>query len=398
MWWIAPALAVLVIVAVTSTRLSELVPAATAVPLQARTTTVTGRAPRLTFPAAGQAAVMVPALGRAWPSGPEAPVPIASLTKVMTAYVVLRDHPVGPQAPGPTLVMTAADQRDVQIDTGLGGTTIPVRAGERLTLRQLLDGLMVHSANNFADTLAMWDAGSLGAFVARMNATARAMGLTRTHYVDTNGLNPRSVSTAGDQVRLTSRAMTVPTFAAVVDQPKVTLPMVGTLDNLVTAIGSNGIVGVKSGFLQAAMGCVILAAERPVGDREVLVLAAVTGQPGFRPLTSAQDAAVSLIDSAAAGLRLVPVVTATNPVATVDAPWQQGSRLTVSATGPIDLLARSGDRIRTALVFNGHRAAVPPGTVMGSLVATNGPERAAVPVVSDVGEPRPSMGWHIHPG
>lgn len=388
----------LAVMLTTSTRLSEPVPAATLVPLHPLTATVAGATPKLTWPAVGQAAATVPATNRTWQSGPERPVPIASLTKMMTAYIVLRDHPIGPDEPGPTIVMTPFDQADVDVDTDQGGTTIPVRAGERLSERQLLDGLMVHSANNFADALAVWDAGSRAAFVARMNTTAATLGLTRTHYVDTNGLDPRSMSTAQDQVRLAARAMAIPTFAAVVNQPKVTLPMVGTLDNLVTDIGSNGIVGVKSGFLQAAMGCVVLAAERPVGNTHVLVLAAITGQPGFRPLETAQSAAVSLIDSVAAGLRHLTVASAGAPVATVDAPWHPGAPVTVSVTAPLAVLTWPGDVVRTSLSFDTVRSGLAAGAEVGSLVVDDGTQHVTAPLVTDAVVPRPSVRWRLMHG
>ena len=65
-----------------------------------------------------------------------------------------------------------------------------VQPGEKLNERQLLDGLLVHSANNLADVLAQWDAGSIPAFVAKMNATATSLGMTHTHYADASGLDP----------------------------------------------------------------------------------------------------------------------------------------------------------------------------------------------------------------
>ncbi len=67
---------------------------------------------------------------------------------------------------------------------------MPVQPGEELTERQLLNGLLVHSANNFADVLAQWDAGTMPAFVAKMNAAAAALGMAHTHYADASGLDP----------------------------------------------------------------------------------------------------------------------------------------------------------------------------------------------------------------
>ena len=92
----------------------------------------------------------------------------------------------------------------------------------------------MHSANNLADVLAQWDAGSIPAFVAKMNAAATALGMTHTHYADASGLDPGTRGTAGDELLVTQAAMAIPTFAAVVAQPSVTLPVVGVLSNYVS--------------------------------------------------------------------------------------------------------------------------------------------------------------------
>ncbi len=90
----------------------------------------------------------------------------------------------------------------------------PIEAGEQLTERQALQALLLPSANNIAAVLAQWDAGSASRFVARMNATARSLGMTHTRYTDPSGYDDATVSTAADQVRIVDRAMRLPVFAA----------------------------------------------------------------------------------------------------------------------------------------------------------------------------------------
>ncbi len=129
-----------------------------------------------------------------------------------------------------------------------------------LTERQMLEAMLTQSANDIAYSLAVWDAGSIPAFVAKMNATAALVGATSSHYVDESGYDPGSVSTASDCLRVAAAAMTIPTFAEVVAMTSVTLPLVGTVPNIVTEIGSNGVVGIKSGYTSQAKGCMVLAA------------------------------------------------------------------------------------------------------------------------------------------
>ena len=241
--------------------------------------TVSGAVPSLPWPAKGQGAVSVPALDYRAQSGPESSVPIASLTKMTNALVILRDHPLPAGASGPMITITAADVAEYDSELHLDQSTVAIRAGEVLTERQMLEALLTQSANDIAYSLAVWDAGSVPAFVAKMNALAVSLGTTDTHYVDASGYDPGSVSTASDCLRIAAAGMDDPTFAEVVGMESVTLPLVGTRPNIVTEIGSNNVVGVKSGYTSQAGGCMVLAANRTIDGRTVLVLVAVLSQP-----------------------------------------------------------------------------------------------------------------------
>jgi len=357
---------------------------------------VAGQAPALPWPPSGQAALSVPSLGRVITPGPQAPVPIASLVKIMTAYVVLRDHPLAPGDQGPAITMGADDQRDAADDARRNETSVPVTAGEVLTERQVLDGLLVHSANNLADTLARWDAGSVPAFVAEMNATAAQLGMVSTTYVDANGFGlpdgRQSVSTAADQLRVAA-AMANPTFAAVVAQRTVTLPLVGTVTNYVPSIGQDGIVGGKSGFTQASMGCEVLAAVREVGGRSVLMLAAALGQPAPDPLGSADHVDRALLDAAGSSLVVVRAVAAGEQVARVEVPW--GGGVATGAAASLTLVAWPGDVIRRSLRPRPLHPGSPAGSDAGVLDVVDGVERSSVPVRTVATVPGVPLAWRL---
>ena len=134
----------------------------------------------------------------------------------MTAYLVLRDHPLRPGEDGPAIALTDDDVADTDRRRGHEESIVPVAAGERLTERQALQALLLPSANNIAAVLARWAAGSAERFVAQMNATARSLGMTHTRYTDPSGYDDATVSTAADQVRIVERAMRLPVFASIV--------------------------------------------------------------------------------------------------------------------------------------------------------------------------------------
>lgn len=189
-------------------------------------------------------------------------VPVASLTKVMTAYVVLHNAKLTD-----TVTISAAD---VKHAVSQGATTAGLKKGERLTVRDLLYGLMLPSGADAASALARTYGPGLKAFVGRMNTSARRLGLKNTRYTNPDGLPAPAggYSTAADQVALTRKMMDDPTFKAVV----------GTGTHKVVKSGSHrahtwrnsnklltqadGVLGVKTGYTSAAGYCLLFAAER----------------------------------------------------------------------------------------------------------------------------------------
>jgi D-alanyl-D-alanine carboxypeptidase (penicillin-binding protein 5/6) len=162
------------------------------------------------WPADGQAAFVQTGQSRVQTGPNQHAAAIASVAKVMTAYLVLRDHPLEVGQDGRTITPTDADVADTDRRRRQEESVVAIAAGEQLTERQALQALLLPSANNIAAILARWDAGSAERFVARMNATARSLGMTHTRYTDPSGYDDATVSTAADQVRIVDRAMRLP--------------------------------------------------------------------------------------------------------------------------------------------------------------------------------------------
>jgi D-alanyl-D-alanine carboxypeptidase (penicillin-binding protein 5/6) len=241
---------------------------------------IPGKPVALPFPHAGEGAAMVSGVGIVASTKNEKSVPVASVTKIMTAYLVLKDHPLVGDAGGPTFVMTAADHQAWVVDAEANDSSVEVKTGERLDERQLLQALMIPSADNIADYLAAWDAGSTKAFVAKMNAAATALHLVGTHFADASGINPGSRGNAVDVVRLASLAMQNPVLQSIVDEQFIRLPVTGEIWNTYDpVVGVDGIIGVKSGFTQAAETNLVTAAWRSVHGHRVMVVCDVLGQP-----------------------------------------------------------------------------------------------------------------------
>lgn len=391
------AVLLLVVLAVALIRAAQPVPAPRLSRLLPATWRVPGNAPTMPWPASGQAALTVPGIGSLGSSGGNQPIPIASVAKVMTAYVVLTDHPLTPTAAGPSIPITGKDVAAYLTGVPLGESVLPVRLGERLTERQALEALLIPSANNIAEALARWDAGSVQAFVAKMNRAAVRLGMTRTHYAGPSGFNPATVSTATDQVLLAERAMADPTFAAIVALPAVRLPLAGVVTNYNGLLGHSGVIGVKTGSTMPAGGCLVFAARRTVAGRPVTVFGAVLGQPGPNLILRALLASRPLIDAGFAALRPVTVAAAGSAVARVDYAW--GPAQTIRSNRSVVVLGWPGLVVHVGVRSAApDRGALPPGTPLGALTGQLGGQRVSVALPLPGRIPAPSWWWRVTHG
>ncbi|MBV9004483.1 MAG: D-alanyl-D-alanine carboxypeptidase [Solirubrobacterales bacterium] len=375
-------------------------PGATVVPVSRAAAFAGPRSP-LAWPNQGEAALAVRGVGFIGSHGPGQPTPIASIAKVMTAYVVLHDHPLHVGAAGPQITVTPADAAVFDADRGTGQSVVPVQPGERLTERQALEGMLLPSGNNIAAMLARWDAGSEGAFVARMNATAGAMGLAHTHYSDASGVAASTVSTAGDQVHLGMRAMAVPVFAQIVGMAQTNLPVAGRQYNKNALLGRNGIVGIKTGTTSEAGGCFLFAAEDRLAGRTVTIVGAVLHQlaSGAQPsiIAAAFAASTALLDSARRVVVKRRVLRRGTTLAWIKAPW--ADRVPLQAAASAALVGWPGLRTHTTIVERTViSGSVSTGQEVGSAVIAAGTQHDTVRLVAARDLQSPSLFWRLtHP-
>jgi serine-type D-Ala-D-Ala carboxypeptidase (penicillin-binding protein 5/6) len=227
------------------------------------------------WPQQGQAALVLGG-GRPAASPQEQPAPIASLAKLMTAYLTLERYPLNGEEAGFTITITTAQAQAEAREAARGASVVAVRPGEQLTERQLLEALLVPSGNNIAQMLSALVAGSESRFLGEMNAEARALGMDETVYTDPSGFAPTTVSTAADQLRILQRAMDLPVFRQIVSMASVTLPVAGRVRNFNPLI-SEGYAG-KTGSDSAAGGCLAFFTQVRSGGRLLTAAGVVMGQ------------------------------------------------------------------------------------------------------------------------
>ncbi len=358
---------------------------------------IPGVLPALPWPRSGQAAIDVAGVGRVGTSGAQRPVPIASVTKMMTAYVILSSHPLGPGEPGPALTVTTQQAAAYPGEAARSESLIPVRAGAVFTERQALLALMLPSANNMARILGAWDAGSVGAFVAKMNAVAAVLGMTGSHYTDPSGFDPGTVSTAVDQVVLAQHAMRIPAFAEIVAQRTAAVPMAGPVRNSNRLLGLDGVVGIKTGSTTQSGGCLVFAVRVSVAGTPVIIVGAILGQPGRSSgpqLAAVFAAAQPLIRAVPAVLGRHTVLAAGKPIAVVRGPLGRGTML--STTQDLAVLGWPGLTVRFAPDIPPVPAQLGSGRLFGRLAVHTG-DRQTVSTALRTGESlaKPTMWTRI---
>jgi len=301
-----------------------------------------GAAPEPAWPAGGQAALVAQGIGSLGSAGGDEPRPIASLAKVMTAYLTLSKYPLSGTGGGFVLTVTPAEARAELRDAEQDQSVVAVRAGERLDERQLLEALLVPSGNNIARMLAAYEAGSVSRFVAEMNRTARALGMDKTTYTDPSGYEPTTVSDAGDQLRVFRRAVRFAAFRQIVSMSSVSIPVAGKVKNYDPLI-SAGFYG-KTGSDSEAEGCLAFFKDLRAAGRRLTVVGVVLDQGEGSAtsviLAAAAASARRLVESVAPAIRARTVVPAGTAV--IVATSADGHRVHGVTAGPLRVIGWGG--------------------------------------------------------
>ncbi|MER6996943.1 serine hydrolase [Streptomyces sp. NPDC000410] len=350
-----------------------------------------GGAVDLPWPAEGQAAVEVEGVGSLGTFGEQKPAPIASVAKTMTAYVILKNHPLKGKETGPQIEV---DQRAEEESNAEDESTAPIRAGQKFSLKQMLQLLMIPSGNNAARLLARWDSKSEAEFVKQMNDAAKELGMNDTTYTDPSGLKATSVSTATDQLKLAKAVMQNDVFREIVDTPDIQIPGIDTkIYNNNNLLLNDGVKGIKTGSSTPAGGNLLWAADTIVDGKERRIYGAVFGiQRGDSPdskLQSSLKDSLPLIKAAQKAVTSEIVVKKGDVVGYVDDGL--GGRVEVVATKDVKAIGWPG--VKAQLKLGAGKATLPreakAGTVVGELSVGTGTGKASAPVAlkSDLTEP-----------
>ncbi|GAA1200882.1 D-alanyl-D-alanine carboxypeptidase family protein [Streptomyces rhizosphaericus] len=350
-----------------------------------------GEALSMPWPDQGQSAAEVEGVGSLGTSGEQKPVPIASVTKVMTAYVVLKDHPLKGDAEGPKIKIDAQAAQEAK---SADESRAAVKEGQAFTQHQLLQLLLINSSNNIARLLARWDAGSLDAFVKKMNDAADSLGMKHTTYTDPSGLKESTKSTAADQLKLAKAAMQSDAFRVVVATPNTDIPgLDDRIYNNNNLLVKPGVIGIKTGSSTPAGGALMWGAVRTIDGKKQRILGVVLEQRATTTLDAslqlAQTNSYKLITAAQDALTSATVIKKGDVVGQVDDGL--GGTTPVVATKDLKAVGWSGLTVDIKIGDGGKTVphSAKAGTVVGEVTVGTGPGQLKAPVAlqSDLSEP-----------
>ncbi|MEU6230127.1 D-alanyl-D-alanine carboxypeptidase [Streptomyces sp. NPDC047042] len=240
--------------------------------------TFDGTAAALPWPSEGQGWMDVNGVGTMGKFGEQKAVAIGSVAKAMTAYIILKDHPLKAGEDGPKIPVDALAEKEAGYWKQGESTLTTAKKGDVLTEQQAIASIMIPSANNIARLLARWDSGTETAFIKKMNDTAKELGMKNTTYTDASGLKETTVSSAEDQVKLGNELVRMPALMAITKLPVWYDHTGKKWDNFNRLVPYNGAIGIKTGTTTAAGGNLLFAATKEVGGETAIVVGAILGQ------------------------------------------------------------------------------------------------------------------------
>lgn len=320
-------------------------------------------------------------------SGKNDTFPMASIAKVVTALVLLQEKPLKPGETGPVMTMTDADVAIYQRELAQNQSVVPVQAGERLNEYQMIEAMLVPSATNIADSVAVWAFGSMDAYLAKANQYVAGLGMSDTRLGgDASGFSPQSYSTPQDLIKLGTAAMANPIIAEIVGKKSVDLPVAGTVRNFNIDIGIEGINGIKTGNTDEAGGAFLFSAS--FHDRTIV--GAMMGAPD---LGTALHDSIEILRAFKSTVQVSTLVKKGQKVGEYTLPW--GERVDAVASGPISVLSWANTETPVAVSLEPIHADAKKGQPVGTASVEYEGKTLRTEIALERSVSKPNLWWRI---
>lgn len=326
-------------------------------------------------------------------SGGNSALPMASISKLVTAMVVLSAKPITASGAGPTITFDKADEKLYDKYFALNATIAKMPTGSTMSERDALETMLVVSACNYAEAVADWAFGSEANYLYATRKWLNAHGMTHTTMVEPTGVDARNKSTPSDLITLGKLAMANPAIASIVAKKSLDVPLLSGMPNTNDLLGSDGIDGIKTGTLVPGGSDLLFSAVVPVGTPKPLTLTGVM-LAGYSH-TSVDTEVRALIESVKSGFHQVQLGTQGDVVGTYSTPWGAEASMVLGTSASI--LTWSNEPVTSSMTTTTIKTGK-DGEKVGTLTWKAGKSTVSVPVVLQGSIKGPSAWWRLtHP-
>ncbi|GAB3411101.1 hypothetical protein GCM10027515_32240 [Schumannella luteola] len=326
-------------------------------------------------------------------SGGDAAKPMASISKLVTALVVLDRKPLGDGGTGPTITFDKAAHDLYDKYYVLNATIAAMPEGTRMSERDAIATMLVASASNYAEAVSTWAFGSQPAFVSAARSWLKKHGLTSTTFAEPTGLDSRNTSTPADLLALGKLVMADPALAQIVGLHSLEVAGLPTLSTTNPALGIDGVNGIKTGTLDDVGVNLLFSANVKVAgiDAPLQVVGVILGSGREQIVTDVR----AWLDALRAGFSDTIVGEVGTEVGTYRTAW--GSTATMTLGDTARLVTWSDAKVTAKMTTTALKTGR-DGERIGTVVYTAGSRSASVPVVLKGTITKPTTEWRLtHP-
>ena len=320
--------------------------------------------------------------------------PIASISKLITALVVLDAKPLADTSdPGPTITFDRADHALYDKYYVLGASIAEMPTGSSMSQRQALEAMLIVSACNYAEAVSTWAFGSQSAFQRATRDWLAANGLAATTIVEPTGVDARNVSTPGDLIALGRIAMGHPVIAQIVGMSTLNVPNIPATHNTNALLGIDGITGLKTGTLEETGSNLLFSATMDAGTGEPLSIIGVI--LGSSSRESVNLGVRALLGSIRDGFHTVNLGAEGDLIGTYSTPWGESADILLGESASV---LTWSDTAVTSTFTATPLTTGSDGDVVGSVTWTVGSHEITAPLVLDGTIEPPDAWWRLtHP-
>ena len=313
--------------------------------------------------------------------------PIASTAKLITALAILEKKPLKINEKGPVITLNQADVDIFNSYYVRDGSTTAVAADLELSEYQMLQGILISSSNNYADSMAIWAFGSLEKYRTFAQQYVRSIGAKQTTIgEDASGFSPTTTSTTYDLALIGLAASRHPVIQQIMAQPSVELPVAGRKNNTNWSLGESGIIGGKTGNTNEANGMFVAIAKHTVAKQPVKIVVAIKGAPTVdEAIRQAQD----ILEKNNSYIRFETIIPTSTPLIRIKSHW--GQQATGQLSKHLQDIVWNNQKADVLVQQRPLKAPLKTGDIVGQVRYKS----IQKPIVVDTAITHPSLWWKI---